>query len=100
MLMDKSGQTTADVRTLFTPQEAEQNGATMPLSASESGQLYYSNDAGILFAVRGSAPAATPLWNRNVLIVLITLAGLLAIGLLIQFRSRAKTRRRSNGTKR
>ncbi|MDD3866458.1 MAG: hypothetical protein PHX55_02475 [Eubacteriales bacterium] len=100
MLMDKSGQTTADVRTLFTPQEAEQNGATMPLSASESGQLYYSNDAGILFAVRGSAPAATPLWNRNVLIVLITLAGLLAIGLLIQFSSRAKTRRRSNGTKR
>lgn len=100
MLADTAGQTEADIRTLFTPQDDQQNGASMPLSASESGELYYVNDAGILFALRGTGVAANPLWNQNVLIVLLTLAALLVFAVLVRLGSRAGNRRRITRTNR
>lgn len=50
-LRDKAGQDEADYQTIFTPAEADQNATMAPFVIDENGTVYYTNDAGFLFAV-------------------------------------------------
>lgn len=57
MLKDSPGQTTADVTTIYTPEDADQNSTVAEFVVDEDGRIYYTNDSGYLFAVGKAAPA-------------------------------------------
>ncbi len=47
------------VQTLYTPAQADQNYCAASLMAGADGTLYFTNDSGLLFALKGSAPSGT-----------------------------------------
>jgi hypothetical protein len=60
-LTDYDGNTTANVETLYAPEEANQNYCVSSPIADENGQLYYGNDSGNIFALGiGSIPDPDP----------------------------------------
>lgn len=60
MLKDSAGQTAADVTTIYTPEEADQNSTAAEFVVDEDGTIYYTNDSGYLFAAGKGEPAPEP----------------------------------------
>lgn len=75
MIKDASGQTEADVKTIFTPEAADQNSTVCSFVADSDGTLYYTNDSGFLFAVGIAEQPTNPQTGDNSNVALYLLIG-------------------------
>lgn len=56
-LKDRNGQESAEFSTIFVPDEIDQNATMASFTADTDGTIYYTNDAGMLFAVSKVEPS-------------------------------------------